>query len=185
MLLMAQGGNCFLLPARSFQTAAAPGGMAKQHKSVLARGGSDRHGRAVREAATFGLREPYRASHSCLQVLIEDQVASESVSIVASAAERADEHFAAAVMEYQEAAKMPATDAARDEHLIAGMRHLKKTFELDFEGVEASHYAAGGRGRTIANVTCMRPLGGEHDDSGFIMNDELLAMVSEGLVFRV
>ena len=118
-------------------------------------------------------------------MLVEDQVASESVSIVASAAERADEHFAAAVVEYQEAAKLPASDASRDERLIAGMRHLKKTFELDFVGVEDSHYAAGGSGRTIANVTCMRPLGGEHDDSEFIMNDELLAMVRDGLGFRV
>lgn len=95
-----------------------------------------------------------------------------------SAASRADEMFDAAVDIYEQAAERGTANAKRDEQLVEGMRLLEKVFELDFEHVKAKQYIE--HGRSLVNVTCMRPRGGEHADAAdtghYITNDELLAM---------
>jgi hypothetical protein len=97
---------------------------------------------------------------------------------------RADSMFASAVKVYDQlcATKEKSPGANRDKLLVEGLRLLEQVFELDFEVVKTMQYGAQGA-RSLANVTCMRPLGGRHKDSvdtgQFIMNDELLEMQLE------
>jgi len=69
-------------------------------------------------------------------------------------------------------------EAARDEQLVRALRMLEEVFRLDFEVVESKFYTSGAaaHSRTHSNVTCMRPRGGQHDDSVFIGDQALLAM---------
>ena len=62
--------------------------------------------------------------------------------------------------------------------MVEGMHLLQKVFDLDIEDVKATQYVP--HGRSLLNVTCMRPRGGEWLDAAetrhYVINDELLAM---------
>jgi len=73
---------------------------------------------------------------------------------VARAREDADTLFAEAVATYKTIIEDRGVSA---ETLVEGMQALEKVFRLDFEAARDSQYGTEGGGRSILNVTCMRP----------------------------
>jgi len=163
----ARSGECFGWSTGSMQVGLAAG---RGGAPALAR----RHGAGGRLAGGRLAGGRWARALVRLQVVVDAPALVDAPAH--SSQERAGQCFESAVQAYQDAARLPEAAAAkRDERLVHGMRLLREVFELDFQVVEASHYVASGT-RTLTNVTCMRPRGGQHDDSGFIMNEELLAM---------
>jgi hypothetical protein len=85
----------------------------------------------------------------------------------------ADMLFAEAVDLYERlagAAQPPQADAVVD-----ALQLLDQVFRLDFEALKASHYSPGG-GRSLVNVTCMRPRSDEDRRNPLLQNEALAAL---------